>query len=427
MVYRKIEPYLKTFLFTFVIVFITVVFVVSVEVQNTVFENRKSLTFDKDEDEIALMGKSYNYLEDKYLYLQKNDPSNYKINIILGKIYELQENWDEAEKQYAGAIEKSNSLAFEPIFSLARVYLIKGEQDKANNVVKKLNDSGGYDFKVQKAKYYEFYGDIFLKKEKYEEAIAQYKTALKVYDVYGLMKPPEGLLTSLVRAYHLQADEAVANGDYKRAVYFLHQAVITLDDAVSYYKLGLLYLDLDKQKSLKYFDIAFRKNPSIINYEIYESLIQEMIQLAAKKHDVIAMRNYREKIKLIERFKGVNLLEKSDISVKLRDNKITFVQNKKNSKIKLDIEMQNNKKLPIKSLYMVFKVKNDVAVVSTYETKVVTAPDMLLKGEVHVVGVEVPVPEPFFISSAKNPRLEVFASKNPKLKPVFIAEYAIPK
>lgn len=296
------------------------------------------------------------YLIKVYKEKAAEDPGDYNLNVKLGNLYELIFDYSKAEKEYKEAISKSPYGVYSPYFGLASIYLKERKYKEALIIVKRLENKDHKPLLIAKGDFYMNLGDALWNDKKLKEALQQYKLAFFYYKKVN-SKKKEMAITNIVDCHDKIANEYFKNKEPLKAVESLETSLFYRETPFIFYKLAILYKDIDPIKANKYIEKTYVTDPGIINYEIYEEILIKLINLYFVNNKDIEMDLYRHKLKSIRTFQKRYVLTENDIKInieKLR-HKTNFFKSKYKLNVKYKIE--NTSKYDYNTLYIIGKLR----------------------------------------------------------------------
>lgn len=298
------------------------------------------------------------YLIQKYSEKAFQNPGDYSINVKLGNLYELLFEYDKAEKQYKKAINKSPYGVYSPYFGLANLYVKTGKYKKALNIVKQLDNKDHKPLLVAKGDFYIILGDAFWQENKYEDAVAQYKLAFFYYKKVDSRKK-DVAVEGILDCYNKIADTDFKHNKMDKAIESLETAMLYKETPVLYYKLALLYKDVDPIQSNYYMEKTYAWDPAIINFDIYEDILISLISFYYQSGMDIETELYKQKLKSIRSFKKRYVITDEDLDINITNLKFksNLLKTKYNLNVKYKIE--NTSKYDFNTLYIVAKIRYD--------------------------------------------------------------------
>ncbi len=319
---NNIIEYIRTFVLTVLFAFFVAAGLFAWLINNV--NTEEQIRQDQQEEKIDI--KLVDALIEKNKKMLDDYASDYRINLRLGLLYEVKNDYQNAEAQYKQSIEKAPYNQFKPVYELAKLYiLIKRYEDAA----KLMNDISE---KPQK-KLIEYKADVFLSlANKYFEA-GKYNESLeyfrKAQQYYNLLKDKEILKyinNNIASCLVYIAQNDIRHYDIDTAISYLEDALKLVNAPIIKYHLALLYIYKNPNKAYRYFDEVFKQEPRIINYETYYSLLSALASEAEVDENTSLADLYRYKMEKIKKYYTGNILSVND--VKITDVKSRMIYNK---------------------------------------------------------------------------------------------------
>ncbi len=298
------------------------------------------------------------YLISKYNQEAIKNPGDYSINVRLGNLYELLFSYDQAEEQYEKAISKSPYGVYSSYLGLANLYIKKGKYNQALNIVKRLKNTNHKPLLVAKGDFYMNLGDALWEKSKFEDAVKQYKIAFFYYKKVDSTKK-DSAINGILDCYNKIADVDYRHHSIYHAIESLETALLYKETPIIYYKLAVLYKDIDPIQANSYMEKTYKTDPGIINFDIYEEILLKLINYYYYNGKDVETDLYKQKLKIIKNFQKRYVITENDvkiniISLKYKEN---FFKTKKNLKVKFKIE--NSSKYDFNSLFLIAKLRDE--------------------------------------------------------------------
>lgn len=298
------------------------------------------------------------YLISKYNQEAIKNPGDYSINVRLGNLYELLFSYDQAEEQYKKAISKSPYGVYSSYLGLANLYVKMGRYNQALNIVKRLKNTNHKPLLVAKGDFYMNLGDALWEKSKFEDAVKQYKIAFFYYKKVDSTKK-DSAINGILDCYNKIADVDYRHHSIYHAIESLETALLYKETPIIYYKLAVLYKDIDPMQANSYMEKTYKTDPGIINFDIYEEILLKLINYYYYNGKDVETDLYKQKLKIIKNFQKRYVITEDDvkiniISLKYKEN---FFKTKKNLKVKFKIE--NSSKYDFNSLFLIAKLRDE--------------------------------------------------------------------
>lgn len=359
------------------IVTLIVLFIVLGIIRHQVYEEQTQAEEQMQDDKIDyyLVG----VLIEKNKYLGEKNPKNYKINMKLGLLYQIEKDYKNSELEYKKAINKAPYMEFSPEYKLANLYIHRGRLDEAQDLMDGLEEMPDKYLIEYKADIYNKLGDAYYNRADYENAALKYQKSLFYYEVIK-SKQIQFVKNSLASSYVYLAEAKVNNMQIDEAISSLNTALTIIDAPIIKYKLALLLMKDNPNLAYTYFEEVFKETPEIINYEGYNKFLSNMAADAMAQGNVAQSELYQYKMKQLNSYFKSNILSIEDI--KIDDIKGRFVPNKWTGKddIYLEFKLKNVSKYDIKSLYLEVNFKDKDLTIENYSKQIVDKNSILKVG-----------------------------------------------
>jgi tetratricopeptide (TPR) repeat protein len=404
---QEFFEYLKTISITLLVIFVSVIALLFV-IQHRIYE--KNVQTQVEENTI-----DYNLIDvmiKKNQALEIQSPSNYKINLKLGTLYEIKKDYKNAEAQYLKAIDKAPCIDHKPQYRLALLYLHINKLEKAEAVMDKISDEPDKILIKYKADIYEKLGDSYYNFGSYDDAIDRYEKSLFYWQILKDRKEIAYIQNSLASSYVYLADQDVSNMQPQDAINSLKNALSMFNVPILKYKLALLLMTNDPDVANQYFEEVYKKAPELINYDTYSNFLSAMADEANANGDTAQAQLYQYKQKKLKEFFETNILSVDDIVLEDVEAKIKPNNWLRKNNISLEAKLRNVSKNSIESLFIeiVFKDKN--VIIGDYTEQVADKKSPLLSGNYSPL-ISIKVSQPIRIRDVypKTVTAEIYASK----------------
>lgn len=401
-----IFSYLKTFILTIIAIFVTLAIVFAFAQYNA-YNNIINTRIQDDKIEYYLIGM----LIDKNKYLEEKYPKNYKINLKLGILYEIAQNYISSEQQYKMAMAKAPFDEFQPTYKLANLYIRLTRTSEAEELMAKIQERADKSLIKYKGEIYNKLGDYFYNCGNYRTAIEKYEKALFYYKILKA-KEIKNLNNSMASAYVYLADEEVYNMKIQDAVETLKAAISIIDAPILKYKLALLLTQKDPELAYKYFEEVFKKEPSIISYDFYEQFLLHRADeaLAQGKKSESDLMQYRAK-KFKEYYQN-NILSVDDVSIEYCKGNITYDKWKKKYTVNLEMQLKNTSLRNLDSLFIQIIFREENKEITDYFEQIIDKNSVLKTGSLSpVINIQMSKKEFNRDDKRKTMIAEVYVSK----------------
>lgn len=364
--------YLRTFLITIFITFISVVIILAI-VQHDVYSDLAQKQVQDNTIDYYLVG----LLIEKNKYLKAQDPKNANIDLKLGLLYEIKKDYTNAESEYLQALSKEPYGEYIAQYRLALLYLKEDRLSEAEDIMDRIDDNPDKKLILYKAKIFSKLGDKYYNLSNYEGAVDKYQHALFYYK---LLKTDqiESVKNSLASSYVYLADQQVKQMQIDDARDSLQMAMQIVKAPILKYKMALLLIKDNPGLAYDYLDEVFEKAPELINYQEYNSFLTDMAIKAEQRGDLGQSDLYRYKIKRLKEYYHSNILSVDDLSVEYVKGKINYNSWFKNYYITLEFKLKNISKYYISSLYLdiIFQDPSD-NIIDEYKNQIIDKKSVL--------------------------------------------------
>lgn len=287
-------------------------------------------------------------------------PKNYAVNMRLGILYGYKQDYQNAEKEFKNAISKAANYDYAPSFQLAKLYIKMNRLQDAQNVMDSIGEKPNKKLIRFKLHIYTLLAESYFKQGYLALAVMKFEKAMQYYDVIKLKKF-NYIFDEYVDACIDLADNYVAVNKIEEAIMSLEKAYkISPDDIIVNYKLGLLYLDNDAYRAYNLLSFVNKKEPQILNYEIYFDLINKLADMKISEGKYTDGELYRKKALQYQKFVKNNLLFDKDLFVDVMRLDIQPDFAAQEYLMNIQFRLQNNSSLDIDNLSVkvIFKSGN---------------------------------------------------------------------
>lgn len=357
------EELIKTALWTFLVaLIITSISIVDLGV-NTQTRREASL-----HQQVDLQNK---HLElQKLYYLEKTEKNNYMISLKIALLHELLREYNQAEANYEKAIVKSDNNPF-VIYRSAMFFATQKKYQRAIELANLLPNTEDKKIYILKAKFYSKLASSFLEDKDYVNSVKIYKIAYK-YAKNSSKELKTKTAIEYANAYGELADKCISDNDAISAVQALLNAIEIYPDPLAKYKLGLIYRNVDDEKSQKYMEEAYLLNPNVVNLEIYSSILNKLIKTYSDSSNFSKARFYTLKLEHLKRKVNDSLVFRGDLAIEDFEiiHKRKFFIGKKETYVQF--ELKNNTKNTIDNMYLRVVMQTQNGSEYSSEAKVIT-------------------------------------------------------
>ena len=338
----EIKEYIKTIFWTLFVALIVVALLV-VDLRINVGKKKDTNFKIKELTNIAMS------LDELY-FLERQNPSDFMINLKMAFLYEVLKNSPKAEINYKKALEKSNNNAF-AIYKAAMFYVSQKQYTTAISLMTLLPNYQDERLYELRARFYSRLARGFLDDGDYVNSVKVYKIALKY--AQNTNKDVENeARKDFAKAYNVYAEKFINENDPKHAIQMLLNALDVYPDPYAMYKLGLIYQNVDDVKAQRYIEDTYKIAPEIVNADLYNNLLEKLVKRYKEEGEYSKARFYTLKLDNFKR-KVVNTnIFKGDLNVS--DFKIVtkkkFIIGKKYYYAVFDIK--NNTPFPVDNMFV---------------------------------------------------------------------------
>lgn len=417
---RNFFEYLKTFLFTILAVFISVIILLGV-IQHQVYEEEYNNAVQDETIDYYLIG----VLIEKNKYLEEKYPNDYRINMKLGVLYEIKSDYKNAEIEYKKGIENEPYDDFKPQYRLALMYIKLKRLDDAEALMDNIDEKPQKKLIEYKADIYNKVGDAYYNMADYEDAGDRYQKALFYYKVIH-SKQIESVTNALASAYVYFADQEVKNMQIQDAIDSLQMAYSIVKAPILKYKLAILFIKSNPELSYEYFQEVFNEEPNIINYDSYYKFLSQVAAQADAQGYTAKADLCRFKIKKLKEYYSRNILSVQDLAVEYAEGTIKLSRWRKKYNINLELEIKNTSAYNIPSLYLNVIFKDGDQIIDEYKQQIVDQNSVLKPGQVSpTISIKTIKEQNDDDKSPKKITAEVYALKEENGYKVLIKEVTI--
>ena len=348
---RKIKSYLKTFFLTIailnVIAFIPLLF------------HDFFIQFDPCLSQAYIKSSEYLNMEAyKLQRLKKEKPDDYRLNIELARIYMKLTYYVLAQNEYEEALKKEKNKSF-IYFELADCYIIRNKYDEALSLIENIEIRKSKNFINNKIKFYITIMNAYYNNEEYYKS---YKIYNKIKKYYPDTKSIPKIINKMYYKIGLTlCDRYVLDGKKEEALELLNELSQINDSNIINYKLGLLYYEQNPEKALKYFEKVYKSDYSIINYDLYKRLLENLQTRAYYNNDNVLMELYELKLKRLNFNLNTKYILDDDFDINIIKSKVYMLKPLKY--VVIEFEVKNNTNLNYKNLEMTLVYETDDRIV----------------------------------------------------------------
>ena len=287
-------------------------------------------------------------------------PKNYAVNMRLGILYGYKQDYLNAERELKNAVEKAVDYDYAPSFQLAKLYIKMNRLKDAQSVMDRIGEKPNKKLIRYKLHIYTLLGEVYYKQGYYALSMMKYEKAIQYYDVFKIKKF-NYIFADYVKSCISLADWSVSQNKIDEAVIALEKAYkIEPENVMINYKLGLLNVENNPYKAYNYFNFVNKKNPQVLNYELYFDLINELARIEDSKGNYTQGELYRKKALQYQKFVKNNLLFDKDLFIDVIRVDIHPDFAAQEYLMNVQFRLQNNSGLDIDNLSVkvIFKIGN---------------------------------------------------------------------
>lgn len=352
--------------------------------------------------------------------LSAQNPGDYVLNVKLGNLYELMLDEKNAEEQYKIAINKSPYGVYTPYFGLANLYLKQGKHKEALAIVKKLKNTDHKPLLIAKGDFYMNLGDLLWKENDYEESVKQYKVAYFYYKKVDSEKK-DSAIVGILDCYNKIADEDFKKHKIDEAIESLETALLYKETSIVYYKLAILYKDVNPIIANSYMEKTYKMDPGLINFDIYEEILIKLMRYYYLQSQDIKTELYHNKLRAIRNFEKRYYITPDDVKINIQKLQLknNLLRSKQTVKVKFNIE--NTSKSDFNTLFVTVSLKYDHKSKEIYSTKLYSKKKPLkTRTTSPEYGFQFTYSDKDEIFSAKDIELEFYVSKKDNMRKILV-------
>ena len=409
---RKIKGYIKTF-------FITIVVLNVVAFIPLLFHDF-FVQFDPSLSQSYLNSPDYLNMEAyKLQQLKKEKNKDYKINIELARIYMRLNYYVLAENEYKEAIIKEKNKSF-IYFELAQCYLIQKKYDEALTLIENLQFKNTTSLINNKIKFYIELMNAYYHNEEYYKGNKIYNKIKKYYP--DTNKIPKVIKKIYYKIGLTLVDEYVINGKLEKAFELLHELIQINNSNIINYKLGLLYFEQDPKKALDYFEKVYKSDYSIINFDLYKRLLENLQMDAYYRNDIVEMELYKLKLNRLNFNLNTKYIQDDDFTINILKSKTYRVYPIKIAII--DFEIRNNTNLNYNNLMLTLLYETNDKIKKETSFKLLNSKNQPIKA--NETSKKITLREVYFINNERNYeeydeyKIKIYLNKNKKIERTLI-------
>lgn len=416
---RKIKGYLRTFLMTFVV--LNVVAFIPLLFHDFFIQFDPSLSKEYLNSSDYLTVEAY-----KIQKLKVKKPKDYILNVELARIYMKLSYYILAQNEYLEALEKEKNKSY-IYFELAQCYIIQKEYDKALNLIENLNFKTSNNLINNKIKFYISLMNAYYNNEEYYKS---YKIYNKIKHYYpNIQEMPKLIQNMYYKVGMTLCDDYVLDGQVEEAIELLNELAQINNSNLIDYKFALLYFEQDPKKSLKYFEKVYKSDYSIINFELYKKLLENLHMDAYYRNDSIEMELYELKLKRLNFNLNTKYILENDFTVNILKSKIYRIYPVKY--VVIDFEIKNNTNLNYNDLYITLVYETNDKIKKEKTFKLLSESNKPLKA--NEISKKIKIREVYFIGFKNEDydnfvqnKIKIYLNKNKKIDKTLIGTLTVP-
>lgn len=398
---KEITEYIKTIFWT--------IFVAAIVVGIMVLDLRLNVGNKKEQEFHIKELTNIRLSLDELFYLERQNPQDFMINLKIAFLFEVLKDNQNAQIHYEKALAKSKDNPF-ALYKAAMFYASQREYQDAIAYISLIPEQNNKKYHELKARFYSRLGDYFLEDEDYPNSIKVFKIALK-YAQNSDTKLEAKVKSAYANAYNEYAEKFINENDPHHAILMLENALEIFPDPHAMYKLGLIYQNVNDEKALKYMENAFSIKPEIVNVEIYNKLLNKLIDRCKEEGEYSKSRFYALKLDNFKRKIINNNIYKGDLEVKNFQviSKRKFFIGEKQYSIVFDIK--NNTKYPINNLFILLVINPKGGKIVETNTKIIDKNNPLEANKT-LHNVNIPIKTSSYNLFSDHAEIQILAKKN---------------
>ena len=357
-------------------------------------------------------------LVQKFSDLSVKNPADYVLNVKLGNLYELMFDEKKAEEQYKIAISKSPYGVYSPYFGLANLYLKQRKYKEALFIVKKLKNTDHKPLLIAKGDFYMNLGDLLWQENNYSESVKQYKVAYFYYKKVDSEKKDSAII-GILDCYNKIADEDIKKHKIDDAIESLETALLYKETPIIYYKLAVLYKDVNPIIANSYMEKTYKMDPGLINFNIYEEILIKLIRYYYLQSQDIKTELYHNKLKAVRNFEKRYYITADDVKINIKKLEVrnNLLHTKQTIRVKFNIE--NASKSDFNTLFLTAGLKYNHNLKEIYSAKLYSKKKPLKSRTAsEEYSFKYTYSDKDEIFSAKDIELEFYASKKDNMRKI---------
>ena len=351
---------------------------------------------------------------------------DYILNVELAIIYMKLSYYVLAQNEYLEALEKEKNKSY-IYFELAQCYIIQKEYDKALNLIENLNFKTSNNLINNKIKFYISLMNAYYNNEEYYKSNKIYNKIKHYYP--NIQEMPKLIQNMYYKVGMTLCDDYVLDGQVEEAIELLNELAQINNSNLIDYKFALLYFEQDPKKSLKYFEKVYKSDYSIINFELYKKLLENLHMDAYYRNDSIEMELYELKLKRLNFNLNTKYILENDFTVNILKSKIYRIYPVKY--VVIDFEIKNNTNLNYNDLYITLVYETNDKIKKEKTFKLLSESNKPLKA--NEMSKKIKIREVYFIGFKNEDydnfvqnKIKIYLNKNKKIDKTLIGTLTVP-
>lgn len=312
------------------------------------------------------------------------------------------------EEEYNKQLTASLGNDYEAYKKLAALYLKEKRYEEGVNLVENIKLMNPRRVISIKKDFYKTYGDSLFEDKQFLESIEAYDKAIIYRKRFDKNLPLDEIKGNMFEAYIELSLQEVQSGEYGSAINYLNTALNYKNAAEVYYKLAILYMNIDLKKSLQYFEATKKLDPNIINYNLYMNAVVRLKHQAKSPAEISL---YQIKENNLKRYINQIKIEPQEFTVTFKKPKTTKKWYSKNKKVDVDFIVKNNSEFITRQLFFQIDVTVDSNNVLSQEIQVASKIENIpIDGESTAKTISFEVPK-----KCKSANIKILGTKNHKI------------
>lgn len=312
------------------------------------------------------------------------------------------------EEEYNKQLTASLGKDYETYKKLANLYLREGRYEEGVDLVENIKLMSPRKIISIKKDFYKTYGDILFEDRQFLESIEAYDKAMIYRKRFDKKLPLDEIKDNVFEAYIELSLQEVQSGEYSSAINYLNTALNYKRAAEIYYKLALLYMNIDLKKALQYFEATKKLDPNIINYNLY---MNTLVRLKHQAKSPAEISLYQIKENNLKRYVNQIKIEPNEFTVTFKKPKTTKKWYSKNKKVDVDFVVKSNSEFITRQLFFQIEVLTESNIVLSQEIQVASKIENIpIEGDSTIKTISFEVPK-----KCKSANIKILGTKNHKV------------